>query len=70
MRFRISIDVDYDKATLNVPPEDIRHMLKQELDRHIQDGLLLSDFVIDQYSAEVTYCEPVERLERIPNTMW
>lgn len=57
MRFKIEITVDYDEANIDLSPEEIEICLKRELDRHIGDGLLLYDYVIDQYSAEVSHIE-------------
>lgn len=55
MRFKTIIDVKYDDAGIVLSPEDMKICLKRELDRHIQDGLLLFDFTIDEYSAEIEY---------------
>ncbi len=52
MKFKIIIEVEY--SDLNGRTEDeTRIDLERELDRHIQDGLLLYDLEVDQYSAWV-----------------
>lgn len=55
MRFKIEIVVNYDEASIDLTPEEMEHRLEVELDRHVQDGLLLYNYVIDQYSAEVSH---------------
>jgi len=52
-KFRIVIEVEYDNPSMTV--EEMEIHLEQELDRHIQDGLLLFDEKVDQYSAEVEH---------------
>ena len=54
MKFNINIQVEYNS---NSDPKEIEQALERELDRHIQDGLLLFDEEIEQYSAEVEYVE-------------
>lgn len=52
-KFKIVIEVEYDNPSMTA--EEMEICLEKELDRHIQDGLLLFDEKIEQYSAEVEY---------------
>lgn len=52
-KFKIVIEVEYED--LSMTPEDTEIHLYKELDRHIQDGLLLYDEQVSQYSAEVEH---------------
>lgn len=52
MKFRITVDVEYTQSSRT--HGEIVLALERELNRHIDDGLLLYDESVEQFSAEVT----------------
>ena len=60
MRFKITIDVKYDQAGIVLSPEDVQICLERELARHIEDGLLLFDFTVDEYHTDIEYIAPID----------
>lgn len=52
-KFRMVVEVEYEN--LYRTPEEMETCLERELARHIDDGLLLFDEKVEQYTAEVEH---------------
>lgn len=53
VRFKIEINVDYDIAASERTVDELIACLENEIDRHVGDGLLLYDEIIDDYEIDV-----------------